>query len=65
MTPTPATTPDPTVKSSPAPATPPKATTVASPAPLVHLAMVTPSNALRAATELPAAPMSSDQQVQV
>ncbi|MBN8925232.1 MAG: hypothetical protein J0H19_01260 [Rhodospirillales bacterium] len=65
VTPTPATTPDPTVKSSPAPATPPKATTVASPAPLVHLAMVTPSNALRAATELHAAPMSSDQQVQV
>lgn len=61
----PATTPDPAVKSSPAPATPPKAIPVASPAPTVHLAMVTPSNALDAATELQAAPMSSDQQVQV
>jgi hypothetical protein len=53
------------MKSSPAPATPPKAIPVASPAPAVHLAMVTPSNALNAATELQAAPMSSDQQVQV
>jgi len=65
VTPPPATPPDPTVKSSPAPATPPKATPVASPAPAVHLAMVTPSNALNVATELHAVPMSSDQQVQV
>lgn len=59
------TTPDPAVKSSPAPATPPKAIPVASPAPPAHLAMVTPSNALNTATELQAAPMASDQQVQV
>ena len=65
VTPPPATPPDPTVKSSPAPATPLKATPVASPAPAVHLAMVTPSNALNVATELHAVPMSSDQQVQV